>query len=133
MTEHEVPLRNVNLLTGRGGTIKVLSYEPVIFGSENGWARLDDVYLRSNEDVLFGVRDYTTTTATIEHLDSDAVLSMNLTPVPMSAAVDMQFTGLQPDAPYRLYTGGSLAACDSGRATGQSSIDGRLRFNGVQI
>lgn len=133
MTFLEAP---IDFEASNGGVVTVYrdSEELERFGVENGWAVWNDLHINPSVDMTLDISEDYDTTAKIEHLTGDAVLTFSLTSRQPNGLADIRIEGLKPRAWYRLRFDNLLAETDSGGvAHGQTTDDGILQFNNVVI
>ena len=123
---------------GNGGVIKTIGVEGSTslksrFGTDEEFSYFDDLHLNAYNDMAVNVDEDYHVEATVKHLTGDAVMKFKITSLEPNGETDVRLTGLKPNAWYRLRFDGQLAACEAGRAHGQTNEHGLLTFKKVEI
>lgn len=120
---------------GRGGVIFPLGdYREIYHMSVDGrWVKFGDIYFDSNTDLTLVMEGEFDIYAQVEHITGDPVIGFGVWARQPNADSDVRVENLSQESWYRMQFDGVLARTASGRAHGQSTLDGNIEFNEVII
>jgi hypothetical protein len=125
----------VEVQTSNGGSVTMYGTAEDLthIGFEDGYAFWNDVYVDPSVPMFANISDHYNVSATLKHVTGDPIVHFSIISQQPNGTADFRFTGLQPDAWYRLQFNGVLASTAGGKAHGNSGSDGIIEFPGVEV